>query len=264
MNLFKLLSITLLFYSAIVYARELPEFNDINEVIRNVGKPLYPTCPTSEAELINEEQLWEAKGYFNTNISYLSVEDYYPEHSGVYTHKLDLTLVNLRGSGFNKSLIEDRIKRVAKIYRQCGIKITEAKIVESDPPDGNLDISYKNKDDTKLARKAPEKRRPILFLVRSNIEGHSGYAWNRSHNFGPPREDISVVTSNILSKSHTTSTNQEYSTIAHEIGHILCSCGHIDGDENNLMSNSYNNLSGDINKDQCDVFRESPLVRKIE
>ena len=110
-----------------------------------------------------EEKEWIEKGYKNAKISNFNIKEFY-DGNEEFTHSIDLTLVNLKRSGWDKELIKKTIKKVADVYQQCGIKIGSVKYVESEAPDGKVDISKDEYDDYALAYDLPRKKTPCSFF----------------------------------------------------------------------------------------------------
>jgi len=71
---------------------------------------------------------WEAAGYINPSIFFLDSYIYASSDEVKYTHGLELDIVVLRGSGWDKEAIKKRAKHLADIFKQCRLKFTNAKL----------------------------------------------------------------------------------------------------------------------------------------
>jgi hypothetical protein len=54
--------------------------------------------------------------------------------------------------------------------------------------------------------------------------------------------------------------DEEYSSLAHELAHLLCNCGHVRSKEPHLMNTYRNMLSSHILPEHCGLILESPLL----
>ena len=212
----------------------------------------------------SEEQMWRESGYRNAIVSEFIVDEFYTglEHIA-FTHAMDLTLVNLRGSGWGQELVNKTIKRAAEVYATIGIKFSSVKYVEADPPGNRVDISQEENHDSTLAIRTPIKSRPVIFFIRSNVEGDTAFAWPLD-SADPPLADVGFITSLVNTKEYKDERTPQYSPTSHEIAHLLSnSQEHIKGEEYNILSDYYNRLDSSITEEQSDTFKRSPLLRKL-
>jgi len=71
-------------------------------------------------------------GYSNPQVTRLNL--YHGQDISMYTHGFKLNIVLVRKSGWTREMIEERYRRVIKVYSQCKVKITKARLIEVDPP----------------------------------------------------------------------------------------------------------------------------------
>lgn len=205
----------------------------------------------------SDKSKWENSGF--KNVEY---KEYAKNEFSGFTHALDLTLVNLRGSGWTEPLIRKNIKRVAEVYAQIGIKIENVKYFEVDPPYGRVDISDEKDEDVDLAKLLPTSERPVVFFIKSNIEGDTAFAW-RFDSADPPLADTAFITIEINTQEYINKRQKGYSTTAHELTHILCDCDHIEGKSYNILSRYWNRVNSSFTKEQIRAIKNSPLLRKL-
>jgi hypothetical protein len=236
--------------------------NELNYPKKNYCPKNSPTFTPVEN---SREQVWIDAGFKDAKISKLDASHIYPSQSphAQFTHKVSLTLILLKKSGWSKERVIAQVKRAAEVYRQCGIKFSEIELVESSSPTGKVDVGYGEGEDRDLASKTPHIYSPRIFFIRSNDEGQVAYSWH-SLQLRPsdPRYNTAWLADEV-DKSYKQLHDSSYNVTAHEIGHILCGCDHISGDEKNLMGGSLEKLNDRLKKEQCDEFKKSKEVTKI-
>jgi len=211
------------------------------------------------------EQKWNNAGFKNTKVTNFDTDDFYYGYE-VFTHVMELTVVNLRGSGWDEQLIKKTISRAAEVYVQCGIKIKNLTYIEADPPYDRVDISEEKNQDGALAKLLPISSRPVVFFIRSQIEGKTGFAWPKEF-ADPPIQNTAFITSEVNTFEYREKREKGYSPTAHEIAHLLGNCEHIEGEEYNILSKYFNRVSSNITDEQCSTFKsfgvENGLLQKL-
>ena len=212
-----------------------------------------------------EEEKWIEKGYKNTKITNFNINVFYYGNEK-FTYAMDLILVNLRGSGWDKQNIKKTISKVAEVYLQCGIKIGSAKYVEADAPYGLIDFSKKEFHHYALAFELPLSERPVIFFAKSNLEEKSAFA-NSNRLEDPPVSNTVFILSKVNSKEYKEKRPEDYSPTAHELAHLFCDCPHNDIKEPNILSKYYDVRDNSISKEQCATFKskglELGILRKL-
>ena len=222
--------------------------------------PFYSFC---QANIVStEEKLWKDHGFDNAQISMLDLTEFYTDSKHRFTHYFDLTVVNLRGSGWTKAFIKSAVLRTAEIYAQCSVMINKIKYVEVDPPLGILDITI-DVNDALLCNLLPIENRPVLFYIRSETSGQfSGYA-RRKGKSEPPLTGTAYISIDVLRPEFIELREKGYCTTAHELAHLLCDESHIEGNDYNILSNYYNKANSKITLEQCNKIKQSDLVMEL-
>ena len=213
-----------------------------------------------------EEIVWETARFSKPQIEFIDTNRFYRKSESVFTHTFDLTLVMFRETGWEKKVILKRLKKVADIYAQCGIKIGKIKFVRAGAPDGMIDFSRPGYRDQKIALQVPPTPKPILFYFRS-IPKLNAYAWvEHSDNEEIPDAIkntawFSLSAAMVLNKKIR---HPNYVSEAHELGHILLdSLEHTPEGVENLMSDSYDHVNDQLTREQCKKIKSHHLVTPI-
>lgn len=227
---------------------------------------LFFAAVTAREVVKKEEILWENAGFFKPMIEFIDTNRFYRKSKQIFTHKFDLTLVIFRESGWEKKVILKRLKKVADIYAQCGIKIGKIKFVTANAPDGMIDFSRPGCRDQKIAQRVPPTPKPILFYFRS-IPKLNAYAWvEHSDNEEIPDAIkntawFSLSVAMILNKKIR---HPNYISEAHELGHILLdSLEHAPEGIENLMAENYDHVNDRLTAEQCKRIKSHHLVTPI-
>ena len=219
--------------------------------------------PIEKGQIENEEKIWARAGFVKPKIAFIDVNRFYEKTQQVFTHSFDLTLVMLRGTGWSKKVVLQRLKKLADIYAQCGVRLGQVKFVEAGAPGGLMDFGNPGCGDVEIAQKVPPTFRPVLFYFRS-IPKYNAYAWPESTG----DEDVSEALKNtawfslsVDMKLNTKIRHPKYVSEAHELGHILLdSLAHARVGEANLMAESYEYENDHLTADQCGKIKEHRLV----
>ncbi len=230
--------------------------------LSHLNQSMVRSCPLGDKDNSIDDRIWRDAGFSNATVSILDISNIYQSDFNRYTHSVDLTLVNLKGAGWDKELLKKTLERVAEVYKQCGIKVNNPKYVETDPPYSRVDISEEKNHDAALAKLLPSPSRPTLFFIRSNIEGKTGFAWPKDF-ADPPIQNTAFITAEVNTSEYKEKRQKGYSPTAHELAHIFGNCEHIEGKDYNILSKYYDRVSSDITKAQCDSFKRSNLVKEI-
>jgi hypothetical protein len=238
---------------------------------------LYLTPSTFANEVWRNSALdtWIIAGYSNPSIVSLDGYIYASSDEEQYTHGLELDVVVLRGSGWNNDTIKKRVKHLADIYKQCGLKFKNVKLIEIDPlVDGRLDFfpwyrkngnnqGERARSTDSLARSYPNSgKRFSITYIRSFTDGatgSSGPVWY--YGLDNPmlyKQFISLITnSDYFIKKRPSG----YSIEAHEVGHALFECAHVGKD--NIMALTSSKRIPKIREDHCEIALEHELVRGL-
>lgn len=200
-----------------------------------------------------------------------------------FTHTLSMDAIRLEGAGFNQEQVMERIQKAADVLKQCGVALTDYNLTSVHPLQDNqgrdiVTMQMSNSDPNVLAyaRNIPASaNRPAMFFVTDTGEQDGFALWGSG-----PQANTSFVSDNILREAVVedlgrgrrrmtpghSSVETDFSVVAHELVHILCRCGHVPGDEPNLMSESPdpNSRRSILTDDQCRSIRNSPLLEEID
>lgn len=235
-------------------------------------------CANIQAD---EVQRWLDAGFKNVSISKIDLSLIYQgQMSDSPTHGLSLVSVVFQKSGWLPEDLTFRTQDLADTLIQCGIKLTESKVisVESIPGlerfDGQVRVGPELLDDpfkkeAQIANMLPEKNRPVLFFVKA-IANDYAYA-NLAESEPTGYQTTQVVDTIWISRATTFSEhkyNSHYSVEAHELGHVLGKLPHLylpklPGPMTNLMAADLYKVSPTLNTAQCEKMRQSKLLSRF-
>ncbi|MCX6583503.1 MAG: hypothetical protein NT166_25290 [Candidatus Aminicenantes bacterium] len=222
--------------------------------------------PGEKGKVEKEEEIWAGAGFVKPKVEFIDVGRFYEKTRQAFTHSFDLTLVMFRGTGWSKKVVLQRLKKVADIFAQCGVRFGRVKFVEAGAPGGVIDFAGPGVGDREIAEKVPLTFRPVLFYFRS-IPKFNAYAWPESSE----DEEVSDALRNtawfslsVAMKLNIKIRRPNYVSEAHELGHILLdSLGHAGAGVENLMAESYEFENDRLTADQCRKIKEHRLVIPI-
>ena len=233
----------------------------LNQLVQATGTAP-DSWPTQPGTLL-EEQEWNQAEFGQTHIEHIAPK--------IYTHAFDLSLVMFRDTGWSKKEVLTRMKRVAEIYGQCDIQLKSIKLVTTNASRGWIDIDTEDTPegenrDIRIAAVTPKSApEPIIYLIRSIKDRTTGIAWFEDEETpaSHPLANTIWMPHDVTTEEYKNRRDSRYSPIAHELAHILCRCGHIPGDEDNILSRYYDAANDQITPGQCAQFKSSRFVRPI-
>lgn len=166
------------------------------------------------------------------------------------------------------------MRRTAAILAPCEIRLDRVRYVKARAPGvrHDLDMSAPGPngapplDVQELSAFAPRSADwPLVFFV-GRLEGEDALA--RSYQRGDvPAEKLRdypyMETAWIAFKTHWIERKEKtYSSVAHELAHLLCACGHREADRRHLLHPYRNFLGAFVLPEDCAAFRASSLVRE--
>jgi len=231
----------------------------------------------------HETKMWKRAGFANPEFSSLEIPAADPQIGIPITHVLDATIVMFRNSGWTRSQIEAHLKRTNEIYAQCGIRLGDIKLVETEAYQGKIDINDRwnyEGDDLKIASATPLENRPVIYLMRRIMQVEGGYT-NFEH-FGFSERNPKVAntiwlasiintedyyyyhTSDDTGRNYLLRRDPSYNVVAHELAHLLADMGHETTiTEKNLLNGSASEVNDHLLPRQCEKFKANPLMRKL-
>ena len=213
-----------------------------------------------------EERAWADAGFGSPEIESIDTQRFYPKTGPTVTHEVALTVVMFRGTGWKKKVILHRLKKMAAIYAQYGLRIGALKFVTADAPGGKIDFARPGNGDREIALRVPPTPKPILFYFRS-IPKFNAYAWvEHSDNKDIPDaiKNTAWFSLSIGLELNKKIRHPGYVSEAHELGHVLLdSLEHVTDGVKNLMSGKHEYVTDTLTPEQCVKIKSSPLVRPV-
>jgi hypothetical protein len=267
---------------------EIPDFNAALK--QGLADPTTSAPCRETLSQPNPADSWTRNGFKNVKVESIPTEQFYsPTSKTKFTHGMELTAVLFRDSGWDRSEIEPRFKRVAEIYTQCGVKLSKLVYVEADPFEGRKNVDYsESHDDLIISKAIPETPRPAIFFVQS-LQKPNGlislaYSWRNGSIYPDtpievPLRNTAWISNDFKTNTRTTEErhkgewtekgapytvyDRSYSVDAHEIGHILTDSGHYEGKGKNFLAGDERKANDRINPQQCEAIRRHPLVKPL-
>ena len=243
-----------------LYKSVISTNQELNKVVGAVGSTKGSDCATPVAT-------WEGAGFTNAEIKTIDIPTPTKPRAVVYTHEFDLSVVMLRDAGWNELMVRNSLARTSEIYSQCGIRIGKVKLVTVSSPNEKRGLTFSEEASSDVEMSIPDLKKPIIFLVSwiSNTN-HAAFAKNRTKLLNEKQYDTVWVSSYINSKDYKALRRKEYSTVAHELAHVLGNTGHVTkGHANILREGEVGGLAGDkITKEQCELFKKYPMMKKLQ
>lgn len=257
-------------------------FDRSPEVLTRPLDPAVRPCPAqfSGPEITEQEERWANAGFEEPDhIRFNPVTDRDVE----MTHEMELNSVILRGSGWERERVIQHLNYASDVLAQCGIKVNNVNITEVAEPSGNVDflasgdlpqghpsaLSRTERMDS-FARRNPNRQRPVFVFVRDTGPNYNAYTtfadkYRYNNEIIPDELYDEAPRLNYSFVSQGVETNYpEFSSVAHELAHMLCQCDHDDSEPNLLSTNpSLGPKANYIPPSMCDIYKKSPLVRRI-
>ena len=221
------------------------------------------------------ERDWSARGFEQVEIRTIEADEMGTEAGRAIDLRLPLSLVRLAGSNWTHERVMRHVRRTAGIFAACGIGLGPVQVIEARAPNGRHDLTMTTeaglpapRDVMDLAAMVPPNalRPPVFFVGRL----HEDEALARSYRRGElsaleSKQYPYLDTAWVAFKTHWIERKDEgYSTVAHELAHLLCECGHTETKQRNLLNRYRNFLSADILPETCEAMRGSPLLERAE
>ncbi len=220
---------------------------------------------------------WAGAAFERSRSRPLLTSEIYPAGPPDQDYGLAVTLVELDGANWTETRVLSHVRRTAAILGACGIALTDVAYVKARAPRRAHDIDAADlhpqaavpRDVIELSRLVPSAASwPVVFFV-GRLLGDDAFA--RSYRRGDVAPDELprfpyMNTVWIAYRTHWMERKEsEYSTLAHELGHLLCECGHTPDREARHLLNEYKNFLGAKPLEaHCEQFRKSPLVTRLD
>ena len=220
--------------------------------------------------------LWLAKGFEEAKVRRLEGRERAGATVGAKDGEADLllslSLIRLKGSSWTEARVLRQVERTERILGACGIGLGEVEVVAVQTPGRAHDLTMAAdaalpvpRDVLDLAARVPEQApRPRVFFV-GRLLGDDALArsyWRDEGSVEEAKRHPYIGTAWVAFKTHWMERGDAgYSTLAHELAHLLCECGHEGGERRHLLHRYRNFLSGEILPQHCAAMRASPLLR---
>jgi hypothetical protein len=216
---------------------------------------------------------WPEADFKDARVRTIETSEMYPEGVPEHQWKLPLTLVMLEKTNWTEARVVRQLRKTAASFAPCGIALNDVQLARGRRPDGRHDVDiaalYPGADLPAdvvefSARVPPQSPWPRVFFV-GRLLGDAAPA--RSYQQGAVGDDEArrfpyMNTAWIAYRAHwETGAEKEYSSLAHELAHVLCRCGHTGGDRRHLLHEKRNLLGAEVLDDDCRKMRLSPLLR---
>ena len=217
---------------------------------------------------------WPDAGFGDARVRTVESREMYPEDVPVHTSELPLTVVLLDKTNWTEARALRELRKTAAIFAPCGIVLGDIQLARGQGPVGRHDIDmaalYPGADMPAdvvdfSARVAPNAAWPRVFLV-GRLLGDTALA--RSYQQGAVGDGESrrfpyMNTAWIAYRAHWDErAEKEYSSLAHELAHVLCRCGHTGGDRRHLLHEKRNFLGAAVLEQNCRAMQLSPLLER--
>lgn len=172
------------------------------------------------------------------------------------TTDVPLELVVLADSGWGPETVYPHIERAQRIFAACDIHFGPVALRTIAAPE----FVRQAPADQELVDAHPELRKPAIFF----FAGAGSEAYGEDFSPTAPRrvlEYTAWIGSHVNSAEYVRARSPLYDTVAHEIAHLLCNCGHVEPGIPNLLSGQVEFVNDQVTPAQCAQFRSSPLAR---
>lgn len=218
-------------------------------------------------ETASEEKRWADAGFGKPEIDWIDSGRFYPDSNQSFTHRLDITLVMFRGTGWRKKVVFKRLQKVADIYGRCGLRLGRIKLVIADAPGGMIDFVRPGYRDVEIAQKVPSTAKPIFFYFRSipELNAHAWVQTQQDDEIPQAIRNTAWFSLSVTLKLNIKLRHPGYVSEAHELGHILLdTLEHVPDGVENLMAGDYEYVNDRLNPQQCEKIKSHPLVIPLE
>lgn len=219
---------------------------------------------------------WPQAEFADARVRSLEAREIYPEGAHEHPWELPLTVVLLDKTNWTEARAIRQLRRTAAIFAPCGIALGDVQLARVRGPEGRHDADmtkhYPGSDmpadvvdfSSRVPADAPW---PRVFLV-GRLLGDAALA--RAYQQGDVSDEEArkypyMNTAWAAYRAHWEERAEDgYSSLAHELAHILCRCGHSGGDHRHLLHEKRNFLGATVLEDDCLKMRSSPLLHSSQ
>ena len=223
-----------------------------------------------------EYENWTGARFEKARVRRVEPAEIYPEGAPGFEASLAMTLVALDKSNWTEARVLRQARKSAQILAACEIELRDVRLARVRGPRGRDDVDLETMyegsempaDVVDWSARVPASNPwPVVFFV-GRLLGDKAVA--RAYRRGAVEpEDLPrypyMNTAWIAYRAHWTERRDaRYSSLAHELAHILCECGHEEGDEPHLLEGHRNQLSSRILDKHCGRMRASSLLYRTK
>jgi hypothetical protein len=170
-----------------------------------------------------------------------------------------LNLYYQSSTGWTPENIEPHLKRVQAIFLHCDMTASPIRFIPLNLPPSHTEFGAPL--DQEIAQMASPLAKPAIFFLGGSS---TPQAYGDEFAEGSPRSILTWTAwiSPLIHTSLSPLVSPSYDSVAHEVAHILCNCGHRDVPEKNLLSERIEFRSAELTTTQCEKFRESAFVKR--
>lgn len=219
-------------------------------------------------------QPWQDARFENARVRDVAPQEIYPDGAPDLSSSLALSLIVFDKTNWTEARALRQLRRAAAIFEPCEIGFLGVRLARVRGPDGRHDLEFETKyegspmpaDVVEWSALAPSSTPwPLVFFL-GRMNGDRALA--RSYRRG----DVSIEdlpkypymnTAWLAFRAHWQERKDDgYSSLAHELAHLLCECGHVEGDEPHLLDPHRNRLGSTVLPSHCELMRNSSLLQK--
>ena len=237
-------------------------------------RALIAVCLTTAClALAQSYRPWPEAGFSDVQVRMIESPELYPDGVPEHQSELPLTVILPDKTNWTEARAIPQLRRTAAIFARSGITLGAVQLARGRGPDGRHDIDIAvlypgadlPADVVELSTRIPAQAAwPLAFLV-GRLLGDTVLA--RSYQQGAVRDEESrrypyMNTAWISYRAHWEErAEKEYSSLAQELAHVLCRCGHTGGDRRHLLHEKRNFLGAAVLEGDCRKMQLSPLLR---
>ncbi|MEZ5396595.1 MAG: hypothetical protein R2724_27910 [Bryobacterales bacterium] len=185
---------------------------------------------------------------------------------------LSMTVILLKGSNWSEKRVRSHIERTRKIFAACEVAIGPITFVKASAPDHRHDLEMSEihpkarvpQDVFRLSKLLPRDAHWPVAIFAGRLLGDNALARSYGRGAVEPGSEPDYPYMNtawFAFKTHWIERrDREYSSLAHELTHLLCECGHESRDFPHMMHTHLNMLSSRILPEHCEFIATSPLL----
>lgn len=182
--------------------------------------------------------------------------------------KVSLKTIRLANSAWTESAIRHELANTNHIFAKCGIQIQKLELSDSNVSAVISSFDELEKQSTEWIRTGQRLAlEPTLILagdpdgeVLAGVQGRpAGVSFAKISGEGSDLENVAIAFDFSHTDYHAKLVPEGYSTIAHELAHVYLNSDHVRYP--NLLATGPL-VSPGLSKEQCEIFRQSPLLKR--